>query len=225
MLILFSLCLQEVSASHTDAHNEAELVRAAQADTAAFGELYRRYMPRIYSYLRARSVTDEEAADLTQQVFVQALDALPEYREQGLPFAAWLFRIARNIAVDARRRRKTTLSQSTQNDVAPLWQTAVCDDGSGVIRSSRHGVDAFDPETALLRKEDMSRLRQLLGTLPMDKLELLALRFAAGLTISEISVVTGKSKAATHKQLSRLLHHLREEYLKEEISDEKPTPY
>src|SRR5215471_21598589 len=88
---------------------DAALVRAAQADPTAFAPLYQRHRDRIYRYLRTRTSSAEDAADLTQQVFLQALDALPHYRIQQTPFAAWITRIARNLAANDRRQRKTTV--------------------------------------------------------------------------------------------------------------------
>src|SRR5687768_7689642 len=86
--------------------DETALVAAAQTDPAAFGTLYRHYLPQLYRYLRSRLPTDEEAADLTQHVFLKALEALPAYRRRDVPFAAWLFRIARNALIDAQRRKR-----------------------------------------------------------------------------------------------------------------------
>ena len=92
------------------AEDNAALV-AAQADAAAFAVLYTRYLPRVYRYLRVRTPGDEDAADLTQQVFLQAWRALPGYQARGVPFAAWLFRIAHHLATDAyRRQRRPTLA-------------------------------------------------------------------------------------------------------------------
>src|SRR4051812_40918795 len=86
---------------------EADLVQAARREPAAFEPLYRYYLSPVYRYLRLRTASDEEAADLTQQVFLRALAALPDYRSKGLPFSAWLFRIARNAAIDAHRRQRS----------------------------------------------------------------------------------------------------------------------
>ncbi len=96
--------------SEDDRTAEVELVQKAKTDPTAFDLLYHRYVLRIYHYLRLRSPSDEDAADLTQHVFVLALDALPKYQERNLPFAAWLFRIARNAATDAYRRERKTIS-------------------------------------------------------------------------------------------------------------------
>ena len=89
---------------------EPALVDAARSDPAAFVELHARYEACVWRYLRARTATEEDAADLTQQTFLQALDGLPRYRERGLSFAAWLFRIARNVATDHHRRRRVEIS-------------------------------------------------------------------------------------------------------------------
>src|SRR5712692_6231491 len=90
--------------------DEADLIRAAQAHRSAFALLYQRYLLRVYYYVRARLANDEDAADLTQQIFLQVLDALPDYRPRSAPFAAWLFQIARNAVTDFYRRHKTVVS-------------------------------------------------------------------------------------------------------------------
>jgi len=166
-------------------------VRAAQRDPVAFDALYERYIDRVYAYLRARSATPEDAADLTQQVFTHALAALPRYRAGS--FAAWLFRIARNAAVDAHRRRRATVS----------WD---------LVPEALHPVAEDDAEARLLAREARLRVRRLVAGLPPDKREQLALRYAARLSTAEIAAVLGKSEAATRQQLSRVLRALQEQY-------------
>src|SRR5579875_2591933 len=100
-----------------DAGADEALVRRAQADAVAFAPLYERYLPRVYRYLYARTHDPDDAADLTQTVFVRALAGLPAYRPRGLPFAAWLFRIARNVATDAHRRRDRRPTESLPAEV------------------------------------------------------------------------------------------------------------
>lgn len=177
-----------------DAGDEAALVRAAQADPRMFGGLYRRYVDGVYRYLRARTGSAEDAADLTQQVFLQALEALPGYRERGTPFAAWLFRIARNLANNwARRRPAMPLEWLAEGE----WP--------------RTGADQ-DPVVVAERRDELRRLEALLAELPAAKRELLALRFAGGLTAREIAAVVGKRDGAVKKQLARTLHELKERY-------------
>src|SRR4051812_38705252 len=86
------------AASATVAGSDDALVAAARESSEAFGDLYRLYLPRVYRYLSTRTASPEEAADLTQQVFLRAFHALPGYRAKEAPFTAWLFRIARNAA-------------------------------------------------------------------------------------------------------------------------------
>ena len=174
--------------------DEAALIEAAQTNPLAFDTLYQRYLARVYRYLRARSEGDEDAADLTQQVFLQAFYALPAYQQRGLPFAAWLFQIARRVAIDTYRRHRATQSLDT---LALAFEAA---------------ADEQDPESIVLQQERLARLRMLVAKLDDGKRELLALRFAAGLSSSQIATVLGKSPAAVKKQLTRIIASLKEQY-------------
>jgi RNA polymerase sigma-70 factor (ECF subfamily) len=171
--------------------DEAALIAAAQADPVAFEALYRRYVARVYRYVRARVDNDDDGVDLTQQVFLQALGALPRYRDRGMPFAAWLFRIARNVAIDAHRRRRVTVT----------WD---------LLPEQLHPEARHDPDAMLIQQEAFTRLRELLLSLPADKREMIVLRFVAALTAREIAEVMGKREAAVQKQLSRILRSLKE---------------
>jgi RNA polymerase sigma-70 factor (ECF subfamily) len=176
-----------------DEWDETAFIRAAQAHPPAFAPLYDHYLPRVYRYVRARVAGADEAADLTQEIFLRALTALPAYRMQGVPFAAWLFRIARNAVTDAHRRRRPTWSIHTLLGWSPP-------------------AEEGDPEDAVLHEEALRRLRALVLRLDEAKQELLTLRFADGLTAPEIALVTGRSEAAVKKQLSRTLIRLKEHY-------------
>jgi RNA polymerase sigma-70 factor (ECF subfamily) len=165
----------------------------AQADPGAFDLLYQRFFGRVYAYLRARAGSEEDAADLTQEVFLQALAALPRYEERGVTFAAWLFRIARNTLSNQRTRRRPTLSW----DLVTPTHPALAQD-AGMER--------------VLHDDDLAHLRRLFEQLSRETQELLVLRFTTQLTIAEIAVVIGKSDAATQKRLARTLHALQEQY-------------
>jgi RNA polymerase sigma-70 factor (ECF subfamily) len=173
-----------LDATADSADDERALVAAAQRDPAAFGVLYRRHLPSVYRYLRSRSVSDDEAADLTQQVFLKALEALPGYRERGLPFAAWLMRIARNASIDAARARRPSVP----------WQLVP------EVEDTQDG--AAGP----------GQFVELLAPLDESKRELLLLRFVVGLNCREIAAVVGMREAAVRKQLSRSLQALKERY-------------
>jgi RNA polymerase sigma-70 factor (ECF subfamily) len=173
--------------------DEETLVRAARQDRAAFGPLYARYQDRLYTYLRTRTATAEDAADLTQQVFVQALDALPRYRSQGVSVGAWLFRIARNAATDWQRRQRPTVP----------WEA---------LPEAFHPCAPETADGALLQREAFAPLYALLAGLDAPTREALILRFTAQLTLAEIGTVLGKSAEATRKQITRALHTLKEQY-------------
>src|SRR6185437_9545514 len=115
---------------------EHALVEAAQRDPAAFAALYQVYFARVYRYLRVRLRSEEDAADLTQQAFLKALDALPRYRTHGAPFAAWLFTIARHTLADRYHRLPATLPLEAANEV-----------------QAEHGMEA-----AVLRHESFEQL-------------------------------------------------------------------
>jgi len=174
--------------------DEADLVRLAQEDPSAFAVLYQRYLSCVYNYVRARMGSEEDAADLTQQIFLQALNALPAYQARGVPFAAWLFQMAHNAVIDLYRRRKSFVSWDMLPDIfhAPPGQE--------------------DMDALLVHHERLARLKILLARLDPFERDLLALRFAAGLSSPEIAQVVGKSPAAVKKQLTRLLHTLKEQY-------------
>lgn len=173
--------------------DETNLVQAACGDPVAFEALYHRYRARVYGYLRSRTATDEDAADLLQHVFLRVLDALPHYQPQRGPFAAWVFTIARNMATDFHRRQRTTVAWDL---VPPDMRTTLGD----------------TVEARVLRREDDARLAALIRALPALKREILALRFVGQLTVPEIAAVIGKREDATRKLLARTLQALKERY-------------
>ncbi len=174
------------------------LVAAALEEPAAFGALYERYLPRVYRYMVTRAGSSEEAADLTQLVFVRVFNSLARYRSGRAPFVTWLFRIARNAATDAHRRWKPTVSW----DGLPEALTA---------------VDGHEPEESALKRERLTRLREHLECIDTWHRELLALRYGSELSLREIAWVVGKSEAAVKKQLARTIAKLKESY-RDELS-------
>lgn len=189
----FPLSLSGVARATDTSAPEQMQIEAARADPAAFAPLYQRYLIPVFRYLRTQVGTDEEAADMTQEVFLQAMDALSAYRSRDVPFAAWLFRIARHDVADFHRRRRRMVAWNALPDI-PSW------------------TEDHDPEVMALRQEALTHLRTLLSELDPRKRELVALRYAAQLGIPEIAAVVGKSPAAVKKQLTRILQQLKEQY-------------
>lgn len=175
-----------------DGAEEPALVHAAALDARAFGQLYERYVDRVYRYQRARSGSADDAADLTQQTFLQVLDALSKYQERGVPFSVWLFRIARNASIDSRRRTRPSVSW----DAVPE---------SGQPRSGQ------DVEGMVVAREDSARLRAMMAGLDRLKREIILLRFVGELTMGEIAAVVGKSDSTVHRQLMSALAILKEQ--------------
>jgi RNA polymerase sigma-70 factor, ECF subfamily len=167
-----------------------DLALAAATDPNAFAILYARHRLAVFRYLRTRTTTEDDAAELTAITFERALSGMPRYRPLGGGFLAWLLRIARNAAIDAGRRPR----------VVPLAHVTV------EIRAPTATEDA------VLKREARAQLAEAVNRLPEPQREAIALRYAARLTAREIAVVLGKSDQATQKLLSRAIASLRETY-------------
>ncbi len=166
---------------------ESLVRRAQQQDQEALSEIFEAYFDRLYRYVAFRINNRTEAEDVTQQVFVKVLQALPRYRWRGMPFAAWIFRIARNSIIDYHRKRRKTRE-------LPL-ETALSQDGDDPAQIAEQNLVLEEVNQAL------SRLRE-------SQQEVLRLRFAGELSVAEVARVMGKSegavKALQHSSLSAL---------------------
>jgi len=149
-----------------------QLVRRAQAgDAEAFGELFDLYQVPIYRFVASRVGRPSDAEDLTQLVFVKALEALPRYEMRGIPFGGWLFRLARNAIIDNARTRREHVDI---DDLAPL-------------ADAEHG-----PERRAIEKDEFAAVSVAMRDLTDDQREVIALRFFAGLSPAEAAEVMGR---------------------------------
>ena len=159
----------------------------------AWRELYQRNLPRIYSYIRRRVESVQVAEDLAAQVFLEGLERIGGFTYRGIPFAAWLFRIAHNLVVSHYRR------QSRQAG-GPLDETQA-DPESSV-------EDAVELE--FLREE----LKSALGTLTGEQRNVVILRFVEGISTREVAMIldkpTGAVKALQHRGLRAMRRFLSE---------------
>lgn len=163
--------------------SEAELVqRAIQRDAAAFGELYSVYLNKVYRYIYYKVGNATEAEDLTEQVFLQAWEAIDRYRQQGAPFAAWLFRLAHNRVIDYHRTKKSH---------APLDPS---------LEDSRPG-----PEEVVARRLDVQNLKQALKRLTEEQQQVILLRFVEGMSHAEVGAIIGKGEGAVRSIQYRAL--------------------
>jgi len=178
----------ELNQINAQEDEDAVLVKKAKRDPTAFASIYRKYLEQVYYYLMARVHERSEAEDLTSQVFLEALEGLASYRDDG-NFPAWLFTIARRRAVDYHRRWKKPEVQ---------MQTA---------------QDALDPDQDVLAKildsEDLHTIQDLIAGLEEEERELLRLRFAAGLKFSDMAALLKRKESAVKMNLYRLLSKLR----------------
>jgi RNA polymerase sigma-70 factor (ECF subfamily) len=167
--------------------DEHALVRAAQTDAHAFGALYDRYVQRVYRYCYYRTSSAPDAEDLTAQIFLVALEALPRYRQDG-HFAGWLFSIARKKVADFHRRAPQA---SLDESVLPPIHTDL----------------AVDVETSQRRE----RLSKRIQALAEEERELIQLRYVAELSFAEIARTLQKNEDAVKKTLYRLFARLKQE--------------
>ncbi len=181
--------------------NEAEtaLIERAKHNPEAFGELYERYVDRIYHYIYHRVGNASEAEDLTARVFYRVLKALPRYVDRGAPFASWLYRIAHNLVANFHRdqSRKPTL---------PLDEVMV-------MSKPRE-----TPEQAVEWRDTERLLRHVIDCLHEDRRELLHLKFGEGLSNAQIGEAMGRTEGAVKSLYHRTLLNLREEMIRRGFS-------
>ncbi len=185
--------------------NEADLVRRAKADPEAFGELYQRYVRPIYNYIYYRTGDVQDAEDLTARVFMRASQHLARYEERGLPFSAWLYRIAHNLVAnwhrDEARRRTASLNGAALVD-----------------------LQADPPDEVLDERRRRELLLQALRRLPAERQQLIILKFVEQLSNAEIGLIMQRSEGAIKSLYHRTLLSLRIELetLEKELTEKQP---
>jgi RNA polymerase sigma-70 factor (ECF subfamily) len=162
--------------------------RAKVGDAEAFGGLYDRFQPEIVRYLTHRTRDADAAEDLAQQVFLKAWQAIPRYEDRGVPFKAWLYRMAHNQMVDHFRSRRPT--------------------------SDLEGLDLpveSEAETLLLDGEMQEALKGALERLTEDHRQVLVLRFLMEKSAREIGEIMGRKEVTIRGLQMRALQSLRRE--------------
>ncbi len=149
--------------------------RAQKGDKEAFARLYEAHFDKIYRYTLLRVENKAEAEDMTQQVFVRAFESIPSYRWKGVPFSAWLFRIAHNLVIDHVRKKKRKPAVSFDESLA---------------------ASDSDPQMEVERQLDIEQLTSATRRLTEAQREVVSLRFAGGLSVAEVAKVMGRSGGA-----------------------------
>lgn len=189
---------------------DAALLQAAQRDPLAFAPLYQRYATPVYRYCFRQTSDPETAADLTAQIFTKALEALPRFQVRddtsqpsahGTTVRSWLFAIAHNAIVDARRRERPTQSlnaprpdrDDVHHDRSP---DALADPGIG-------------PEEIAVHRDELGRLLAVLDQVPASQRQIIELRLA-GLTTAEVAEALGLTRPAVKAAQTRAYSRLRD---------------
>lgn len=178
--------MSEGSPGEKTQHEDGALVRRAKEEREAFEALYSKYLKKVYTYVYYRVGNIDDAEDITESVFLHALIHLDRYQDRGIPFSAWLLRIAHNLVANwhrssSRHRAVGLDSAAPLHDISPT------------------------PEESLESEEEIQELRAALRSLPEERQQALVLRFAEGLKHKEIGEVMGKSAGAVKVLVHRSL--------------------
>jgi len=156
--------------------DEESLVRRAQQrDEEAFAQLYEEHFDRIYRYVTLKIGDQAEAEDITQQVFLKALQSISSFRWKGIPFSAWLFRIAHNQVIDYFRKKRKRVTEPLDDSLA---------------------LSDSNPQLLTERNLDIEQLALATKQLTQAQREVISLRFAGELSIAQVAKVMGKSPGA-----------------------------
>jgi RNA polymerase sigma-70 factor (ECF subfamily) len=181
--------LEPSSLQYEDVDTARLIGRIQAGERGLFDELYMRYFDRVYAYVRVTLQDTYEAEDVTQDVFVRVLEALPRYERRSAPFRAWLFRIVRNCAIN-RIRQRQRLSVEAPADIA--------DRGAGLVPA------ADSPQWLTDRN-----LLALIEELPLSQRQVIVLRYMMEFRSTEISQILDRSPAAVRQLHQRAMQFLR----------------
>jgi RNA polymerase sigma-70 factor (ECF subfamily) len=146
------------------------VIGAREGDREALRYLYVQYADNVYGYVASLLRDEHDAEDVTQQVFAKLMVVLPRYEERGVPFSAWILRVAHNAAVDAIRQRRAV----------PYDE----------VRETHH----FESDA----EDRVLSIKEALGALPEDQREVVVLRHMLGLSPREIAEKLGKTEPSVH---------------------------
>jgi RNA polymerase sigma-70 factor (ECF subfamily) len=172
--------------------SDSELVQLAKDNQEAFGTLYERYVNKIYNYVYYRTGNHHDAEDLTAMVFYRALGHIQNYHERGIPFQAWLYRIAHNLVANWHRDRGRRKIIALEDYIGP-------------------DPDDESPDSETESAEERAILLETIRTLPEERQQLLVLKFIERLPNAEIGEIMGRTEGAIKSLYHRTLSALRDE--------------
>ncbi len=168
---------------------ERDLVQAAQQlDPSALGSLYEVYYPKVYGYAYLQLGDVQLAEDVASDVMLRLLESIKSFRFRGVPFRAWVFRIARNRIIDVHRRRRRRREVGLNEGIA---------------------VNREDPAAAMDRSLDRSRLQVALRRLKEEQRQVIILKFMEDFDNASAAKVLGRSQGAVKSLQHRALISLK----------------
>lgn len=177
--------------------DDKALVELAADDKEAFGELYERYLTKMYNYVYYRTGNTHDAEDLTAKVFQRAMSHIGAYVDRGLPFQAWLYRIAHNLVANWHRDQGRRKIIALDDFVA-------------------HSLQSEAPDRWTEEQEEQKQLMEAVRRLPEDRQQLLLLKFIEQLSNAEIGEIMGRTEGAVKSLYHRTLLALREDLQRQE---------
>lgn len=166
--------------------------RAQGGDRGALEELYLLHFDRIYSYLHLSVGNRHDAEDLTTQTFLKMLEAIGRFRWQAVPFSAWLFRIAHNLAMDHFRARRRVQTEDELPELPELEE-------SSAEEQAMHSIG-------------QAGMLALIERLSAEQRQVLTLKFLFGFANAEVAGILGKTEGAVkslqHRALASLQKHV-----------------
>jgi RNA polymerase sigma-70 factor, ECF subfamily len=178
--------------------DERLLIEAAQKDPARFAELYEMHFERVYAYVVKRVRDRSETEDVTAEVFHHALANLKRFEWRGIPFAAWLFRIAANLIADRWQHSGRAVVDDSLIESAQV--AAFGSKGSGSAKANAAEIEEVERRAMLYR---------LVETLPEEQRRVVVLRFVEEKSIKEVAREVGKTEGAVKQLQFRALTNLR----------------
>ena len=179
--------------------SDSELVALAKIDRDAFGELYERYVKKIYNYVYYRTTNQHDAEDLTARVFFRAMSHIGNYEDKGVPFQAWLYRIAHNLVANWHRDR-------ARRRIIPLDEFVAA------------SLSTESPDHQAEDDEDRELLMAAVKRLPPERQQLLILKFVEHRSNAEIGQIMDRTEGAIKSLYHRTLIALRDDLKIQQMS-------
>ncbi len=191
------VCVEPMAPSELapDFDERTAVEQAQSGDQEALSTLYTFYFPRVYRYVAGRVRSTQDAEDVTEEVFLKLVKNLQRYEWRGLPFGAWVFRIARNEVVSHARRQRRRGIPAQLSETMP--------------------DDRQDHVAAYELQATIEVVREATAKLPPAQRDVISLRFGAGLSVAETALALGKTqnnvKVLQHKAIAKLQGMVAEE--------------